>query len=183
MIAIRSVLLKQSCLQKLISPKCKYHLMLSIIEYVCPDCGTLLMHDNPVTLESIKDVHSQLCAVKRQQSIAAQSIKPTVTQKPVAQVQKAASPTPHMVSTSTLPATPSLGADTTISLSGTGTNHSKAEGPIDPEFKSKRQVVGSFRGVKVWGPIDPPGQLGIWGTQVTVDWGCCLIRYRILCEL
>jgi NAD-dependent dihydropyrimidine dehydrogenase PreA subunit len=66
------------------------------------------------------------------------------------------------------------GANTTISLSGTGTNYSKAEGPIDPEFKSKRQVVGTFRGIKVWGPTDPPGQLGIWGTQVTVDFDICI---------
>jgi NAD-dependent dihydropyrimidine dehydrogenase PreA subunit len=66
------------------------------------------------------------------------------------------------------------GANTTISLSGTGTNYSKAEGPIDPEFKSKRQVVGSFQGIKVWGPVDPPGQLGIWGTQVTVDFDICI---------
>ena len=50
----------------------------------------------------------------------------------------------------------------------------KAEGPIDPEFKSKRQVVGSFQGIKVWGPVDPPGQLGIWGTQVTVDFDICI---------
>jgi NAD-dependent dihydropyrimidine dehydrogenase PreA subunit len=66
------------------------------------------------------------------------------------------------------------GANTTISLSGTGTNYSKAEGPMDPEFKSKRQVVGTFQGIKVWGPVDPPGQLGIWGTQVTVDFDICI---------
>jgi NAD-dependent dihydropyrimidine dehydrogenase PreA subunit len=65
-------------------------------------------------------------------------------------------------------------ANTTISLSGTGTNYSKAEGPIDPNFKSKRQIVGSFQGIKVWGPVDPPGQLGIWGTQVTVDYDICI---------
>jgi NAD-dependent dihydropyrimidine dehydrogenase PreA subunit len=70
--------------------------------------------------------------------------------------------------------TAAAGADTTISLSGTGTNYSKAEGPIDPQFKSKRQVVGTFQGIKVWGPIDPPGQLGIWGTQVTVDFDICI---------
>ena len=70
--------------------------------------------------------------------------------------------------------TAAAGANTTISLSGTGTNYSKAEGPIDPEFKSKRQVVGSFQGIKVWGPVDPPGQLGIWGTQVTVDFDVCI---------
>lgn len=159
-------------LQRLISTKCKYHLMLAIIEYVCPDCGTLLMHDNPVTLESMREVHTQLCAVKRQQSISAQSIKPKPTQRPsVVQVQKTGA---SLASSSTLQATPTLGADTTISLSGTGTNYSKAEGPIDPEFKSKRQVVGTFKGIKVWGPIDPPGQLGIWGTQVTVDYDICI---------
>jgi NAD-dependent dihydropyrimidine dehydrogenase PreA subunit len=70
--------------------------------------------------------------------------------------------------------TAAAGANTTISLSGTGTNYSKAEGPIDPEFKSKRQVVGTFQGIKVWGPVDPPGQLGIWGTQVTVDFDICI---------
>lgn len=74
----------------------------------------------------------------------------------------------------TTTATTAGNANTTISLSGTGTNYSKAEGPIDPEFKSKRQVVGSFQGIKVWGPVDPPGQLGIWGTQVTVDFDICI---------
>ena len=71
------------------------------------------------------------------------------------------------------PPAAAVGGDT-ISLGGTGTNYSKAEGPIDPEFKSKRQVVGSFQGIKVWGPVDPPGQLGIWGTQVTVDFDICI---------
>jgi hypothetical protein len=85
----------------------------------------------------------------------------------VPQVQKTAPPAPSMAYTSTLQATPTLGADTTISLSGTGTNYSKVEGPIDPEFKSKRQVVGTFKGIKVWGPIDPPGQLGIWRTHIS----------------
>ncbi|MFZ0224526.1 MAG: ferredoxin family protein [Candidatus Nitrosopolaris sp.] len=66
------------------------------------------------------------------------------------------------------------GANTTISLSGTGTSYSKAEGPIDPDFKSNRQVVGTFQGIKVWGPVDPPGQLGIWGTTVTVDYDICI---------
>jgi hypothetical protein len=57
-----------------------------------------------------------------------------------------------MVSQPTAPVTPTLGVDTTI-ISGTGTNHSKAEGPIDPDFKSKRQVVGSFRGIRIWGSV------------------------------
>jgi NAD-dependent dihydropyrimidine dehydrogenase PreA subunit len=66
------------------------------------------------------------------------------------------------------------GAATTISLTGSGTNYSKVDGPIDPSFKSKRQVVGTFQGIKVWGPIDAPGQLGIWGTEVTVDYDICI---------
>ncbi|HEY9407798.1 MAG TPA: hypothetical protein VIP53_10170, partial [Nitrososphaera sp.] len=49
------------------------------------------------------------------------------------------------------------GSQTTISLTGTGTSYSKAEGPIDAKFKEKRQVVGTYQGIKVWGPIDPPG--------------------------
>ena len=76
--------------------------MLTVVEYVCPGCGTLLMHDNPVTLESMKDVHSQLCAIKRQQSVAAQSIKPTATQKPL-MTQVQVRPAPSMVSPPTAP--------------------------------------------------------------------------------
>jgi NAD-dependent dihydropyrimidine dehydrogenase PreA subunit len=81
---------------------------------------------------------------------------------------------PTMTVAPQVPVPTAGGANTTISLSGTGTGYAKAEGPIDPDFKSKRQVVGSFQGVKVWGPIDPPGQLGIWGTQVTVDYDICI---------
>jgi NAD-dependent dihydropyrimidine dehydrogenase PreA subunit len=66
------------------------------------------------------------------------------------------------------------GGNTTISLVGTGNSYSKMEGPIDSEFKSKRQVTGTYQGIKVWGPIDPPGQLGIWGTEVTVDFDICV---------
>jgi NAD-dependent dihydropyrimidine dehydrogenase PreA subunit len=66
------------------------------------------------------------------------------------------------------------GGQTTISLTGTGTSYSKAEGPIDPKFKEKRQVAGTYQGIKVWGPIDPPGQLGIWGQDVCVDFDICV---------
>ena len=66
------------------------------------------------------------------------------------------------------------GGNTSISLVGTGNSYSKIEGPIDPEFKSKRQVTGTFQDIKVWGPVDPPGQLGIWGTEVTVDFDICV---------
>ena len=66
------------------------------------------------------------------------------------------------------------GGPTTISLTGTGTSYSKAEGPIDSKFKEKRQVAGTYQGIKVWGPIDPPGQLGIWGQDVCVDFDICV---------
>jgi len=64
--------------------------------------------------------------------------------------------------------------NTTISLTGTGTDHAAAEGPIDMGFKSKRQPVGKFQGIEVWGPYDAPGQLGIWGTDVCVDFDICI---------
>ena len=152
-------------------------------EYVCPDCGCLLIHSNPLTLESMLDVHNQLCVVKRQKSMASQpATRASAPPKPITTgVQRpGGTSATASISTTTTPttaATPAMAAgseNTTISLSGTGTNYSKAEGPIDPEFKSKRQVVGSFQGIKVWGPVDPPGQLGIWGTQVTVDYDICI---------
>ena len=66
------------------------------------------------------------------------------------------------------------GSQTTISLTGTGTSYSKAEGPIDAKFQEKRQVTGTYQGIKVWGPIDPPGQLGIWGQAVANDFDICV---------
>jgi NAD-dependent dihydropyrimidine dehydrogenase PreA subunit len=100
---------------------------------------------------------------------------------PPAGPSAATKPVPSSSSTQTLtPPAPQLAAaaatsgNTTISLSGTGTNYSKVDGPIDPEFKSKRQQAGTFQGIKVWGPVDPPGQLGIWGTEVTVDFDICV---------
>lgn len=126
----------------------------------------------------MKDVHSQLCSVKRQ-NIA--TPVPQVPQKSTPNVQPSLSNTP---SPSQVPNSPSAqqsatvasapGGQTTISLTGTGTTYSKIEGPIDPEFRSKRQVKGTFQGIKVWGPVDPPGQLGIWGTEVTVDFDICV---------
>jgi NAD-dependent dihydropyrimidine dehydrogenase PreA subunit len=64
--------------------------------------------------------------------------------------------------------------NTTISLTGSGTDYSKVDGPIDPSFKTKRQTAGTFQGIKVWSPVDPPGQLGIWGTEVCVDFDICV---------
>ncbi|MFL6502408.1 MAG: ferredoxin family protein [Nitrososphaera sp.] len=45
---------------------------------------------------------------------------------------------------------------------------------MDAKFKEKRQPVGTYQGIKVWGPIDPPGQLGIWGQDVCIDFDICV---------
>ena len=83
-----------------------------------------------------------------------------------------AAPAPAMVAPSAQAAS---GGNTTISLTGgTGTNYSKVEGPIDAKFKEKRQQVGTYQGIKVWGPYDPPGQLGIWGDYVCIDFDICV---------
>jgi NAD-dependent dihydropyrimidine dehydrogenase PreA subunit len=82
--------------------------------------------------------------------------------------------TPKMEPTPTIPNTPTGNANTSISLTGTGTNYSKADGPIDTGFKSKRQKQGKFKGITVWGPYDAPGQLGIWGDSVCVDFDICI---------
>ncbi len=89
---------------------------------------------------------------------------PSAAPKPAAAPQM---PTP------TAPAAGGAGP-TTISLSGTGTNYGKVEGPIDPKFKEKRQQVGTYQGIKVWGPYDAPGQLGIWGDYVCIDFDICV---------
>ncbi|KAA2282165.1 4Fe-4S dicluster domain-containing protein [Candidatus Nitrosocosmicus agrestis] len=72
------------------------------------------------------------------------------------------------------PVTVPLSENTTLQLTGTGTNHTAAEGPIDVGFKSSRQPAGKFQGIQVWGPYDAPGQLGIWGTDVCVDFDICV---------
>jgi hypothetical protein len=57
--------------------------MSTVLEYVCPDCGCLLIHNNSLTLESMKDVHKQLCVVGRQKLMAAEVAKTASTPKPV----------------------------------------------------------------------------------------------------
>jgi NAD-dependent dihydropyrimidine dehydrogenase PreA subunit len=69
---------------------------------------------------------------------------------------------------------PTSTTDTSISLTGSGTDYSKVEGPIDTSFKSSRQKAGKFKGISVWGPVDAPGQLGIWGDSVCVDFDICI---------
>jgi len=148
------------------------------MEYICESCGTLLMHSNQITLDSMKDVHDQLCSVKRQ-NIATPIPQAPQKSLPNAQPSLSNTPSPSQATSSasnqqsSVPAS-SPGGQTTISLTGNGTSYSKIEGPIDPEFKSKRQVTGTFQGIKVWGPVDAPGQLGIWGTEVTVDFDICV---------
>ena len=44
--------------------------------------------------------------------------------------------------------------------------------PIDPDFKTKRQVVGEHNGHKTWSA--ETGKLGIHGTNVAVDWDVCV---------
>jgi NAD-dependent dihydropyrimidine dehydrogenase PreA subunit len=126
----------------------------------------------------MKDVHIQLCSVKRQNIVtpipqvpqgSEVSTKPAVSATP-SQSQTALNPP----STQQAASSPAPGGQTTISLTGGGTSYSKIEGPIDPEFKSKRQIKGMYEGIKVWGPVDAPGQLGIWGTEVTVDFDICV---------
>ena len=168
--------------------------MSSLNEYVCEDCGCLLVHSNSFTLDSMRDVHKQLCIIKRQKAMAAESTKAVVAPKPASLTAKAAasastlpSPTPSSTASPTPPtSTPTTIAastveggssgsgNTTISLSGTGTNYSKVDGPIDAGFKSTRQQAGTFQDIKVWGPLDPPGQLGIWGNEVCVDFDICI---------
>ena len=46
--------------------------------------------------------------------------------------------------------------------------------PIDPDFQTKRQVVGEHNGHKVWGPVEAPTKLGIHGTTSAVDWDSCI---------
>jgi NAD-dependent dihydropyrimidine dehydrogenase PreA subunit len=96
----------------------------------------------------------------------------SVTASTTATPPAAAIPSP--AATVAAPSAGGGGGQTTISLTGTGTSYSKAEGPIDPKFKEKRQVAGTYQGIKVWGPIDPPGQLGIWGQDVCVDFDICV---------
>jgi len=145
-------------------------------EFICKDCGSLLTHSNELTLESMKEIHSQLCIIKRQQLIAAQSIQEISSKSsPMVQSTVQVSQGSSNVTSQREPSynKPVIG-ETTISLTGSGTDHSKAEGPIDTSFKSKRQKAGKFKGISVWGPVDSPGQLGIWGDSVAVDFDICI---------
>src|SRR5680860_1341028 len=106
-------------------------------EFICKDCGSLLTHSNELTLESMKEIHSQLCIIKRQQLIAAQSIQEISKSSPMGQStvqvsQGSTSVTSQIEPSYNKPVT----GETTISLTGSGTDHSKVDGPIDTSFKS-----------------------------------------------
>jgi NAD-dependent dihydropyrimidine dehydrogenase PreA subunit len=122
----------------------------------------------------MRDVHNQLCIVKRQKSAAGAVAKPA----PAAASPKAAPAAAQAAAAPAMEAPPvppaAGGGATSISLTGTGTSYGKVEGPIDAKFKEKRQVAGTYSGIKVWGPLDAPGQLGIWGDSVCVDFDICV---------
>jgi protein-S-isoprenylcysteine O-methyltransferase Ste14/NAD-dependent dihydropyrimidine dehydrogenase PreA subunit len=44
---------------------------------------------------------------------------------------------------------------------------------IDPDFRKKKKKAGKEEGIAIWGPVNPPEQLGIRGTAVGVDWDIC----------
>ena len=156
----------------------------TVTEYVCQDCGTLLRHSNPTTLESMRDVHNQLCIVKRQKAMAGQGnrrpslplprlLRPKHQQ--AAQAASAPPPPAHQQQLTRRSRRRRRRGRPNHHI--TNWNRNKlhtAEGPIDPKFKEKRQVTGTYQGIKVWGPIDPPGQLGIWGQEVSNDFDICV---------
>jgi len=45
---------------------------------------------------------------------------------------------------------------------------------IDPNYRTSRPVAGEHEGHKVYGPVEPPGKLGIHGTIVGVDFDICI---------
>ena len=45
--------------------------------------------------------------------------------------------------------------------------------PIDPDFQKNREKVRKEESITIWGPVDPPEKLGIYGTYVAVDWDIC----------
>ena len=119
----------------------------------------------------MREVHAQLCIVKRQKAAPSAAVaKPAPAAAAPAAAPAAPGPAPAMAAPQ-----PAAGAGpTTVSLTGTGTSYSKVEGPIDAKFKEKRQLAGTYSGIKVWGPLDAPGQLGIWGDSVCVDFDICV---------
>jgi NAD-dependent dihydropyrimidine dehydrogenase PreA subunit len=125
--------------------------------------------------DAIKKLEQLTPLAKNPKSRSAAALQqPQQQQKPAAPSQSTPQLEQPMAQRVPAPAATTGSGSTTISLTGSGTNYSKMEGPIDASFKTKRQPVGTFQGIKVWGPVDPPGQLGIWGTEVCVDFDICI---------
>jgi NAD-dependent dihydropyrimidine dehydrogenase PreA subunit len=116
-------------------------------------------------------------AIKKLEEVAplAKNPKARSATAPPPPAGPSAAPKPAAAQPMAAPPAPAAGGGaTTISLTGTGTSYGKVEGPIDAKFKESRQVAGTFQGIKVWGPVDAPGQLGIWGDSVCVDFDICV---------
>jgi protein-S-isoprenylcysteine O-methyltransferase Ste14 len=45
--------------------------------------------------------------------------------------------------------------------------------PIERDFQKQRERIGKKESITIWGPVDPPEKLGIYGTYVAVDWDIC----------
>jgi NAD-dependent dihydropyrimidine dehydrogenase PreA subunit len=116
-------------------------------------------------------------AIKKLEEVAplAKNPKARSATAPPPPAGPSATPKPAPAQAMAAPAAPAAGGgSTTISLTGTGTNYGKVDGPINAKFKESRQVAGTYSGIKVWGPLDAPGQLGIWGDFVCVDFDICV---------
>ncbi|MFL6496197.1 MAG: ferredoxin family protein, partial [Nitrososphaera sp.] len=138
-----------------------------------------LQKSEKLSLESaINRLEEMAPLAKNPKARSATALAPTDGKIPTAPAsQEAKIPpqlTPPAATAATAPSSAGAAGPTTISLAGTGTSYSKVEGPIDAKFKEKRQPVGTYQGIKVWGPIDPPGQLGIWGQDVCIDFDICV---------
>ncbi|MDP8888897.1 MAG: hypothetical protein M3M89_04645, partial [Thermoproteota archaeon] len=110
--------------------------------------------------EAIKKLEEMTPLAKNPKQRSATALASTADKsggpKPVAASTTATPPAAAVPSpAATVAAPPAAGGGsvgpTTISLTGTGTSYSKAEGPIDPKFKEKRQAAGTYQGIKVWG--------------------------------
>ena len=105
----------------------------TVAEYICEDCGSLLIHLNPTTLQSIIEVHSQLCPIKRQKILAnaeAEKLKrASVTRNsniPVQATQIVGGAPPSAASIPQQVVAPSMnesGASSSLPLTGTGTDY------------------------------------------------------------
>ncbi|MGI0037620.1 MAG: 4Fe-4S dicluster domain-containing protein [Nitrososphaera sp.] len=115
-------------------------------------------------------------AIKKLEEVAplAKNPKARSATAPPPPAGPSAAPKPAAPQAMPAPAAPAAGGGTTISLTGTGTNYGKVDGPINAKFKESRQLAGTYSGIKVWGPLDAPGQLGIWGDFVCVDFDICV---------